>query len=289
MTSPTPPRIAVLGTGAMGTVLAEALLAAGATTTVWNRTPERAAGLGDAGAHVAPTVSDAVSGADAVVVCLFDHASVRATLEPVAAQLAGRAVVNVTTTTPAESRDLAAWADAHEVPYLDGGIMATPEMIGQDGALLLFSGASAVFEAYEDLLARWGQVSYLGDDAGLASLQDLAMLAPMYTMFAGFLHGAAMVASAGVSAVEHARRTQPFIAAMTEAFEEFAEIVDARDYAGEGQQSLEFTDLSDLLQASEGAGVALDVVAPVQRLIERQIAAGHGKEGWIRIYEELRR
>ena len=34
--------------------------------------------------------------------------------------------------------------------------------------------------------------------------------------------------------------------------------------------------------------VSVEVIEPVQRLIERQIAAGHGKEGFARIYEELR-
>jgi 3-hydroxyisobutyrate dehydrogenase-like beta-hydroxyacid dehydrogenase len=98
-----------------------------------------------------------------------------------------------------------------------------------------------------------------------------------------------MVGSDGGSAADFAARATPFMAAMTEAFGEFAAIIDSGDYAGEGQQSLEFSDLGDLLQASREQGVSVEVLEPVQRLIRRQIDAGHGDEGFARIYEELRR
>ena len=59
----------------------------------------------------------------------------------------------------------------------------------------------------------------------------------------------------------------------------FAAVVDGGDYTVEGQQSLEFSDLGDLLQASVDQGMSTEVIAPVQALIRRQIAAGHGKDG----------
>jgi 3-hydroxyisobutyrate dehydrogenase-like beta-hydroxyacid dehydrogenase len=108
------------------------------------------------------------------------------------------------------------------------------------------------------------------------------------TVDAGFTHGAAMVGADGGSATDFAARATPFLAAMTEAFGEFAAIIDSRDYAGDGQQSLEFSDLGDLLQASADQGVSLEVLEPVQRLIRRQIDGGHGADGFARIYEELR-
>lgn len=107
-------------------------------------------------------------------------------------------------------------------------------------------------------------------------------------MFAGFAHGAAMVASAGVTATEFATLATPFIAAMTGSFAEFAKVVDSGDYAAPGQQSLEFSDLGKLVEASVDAGIRPDVIDAVQGLIRRQISAGHGKDGFARIYEEIR-
>ncbi|MGW1147374.1 imine reductase family protein, partial [Streptomyces sp. NPDC002454] len=127
-----------------------------------------------------------------------------------------------------------------------------------------------------------------GADAGLASLYDLALLSGMYVMFAGFLHGAAMVAPAGVTAREFAGLAAPWLTAMTSAFEGFATVVDGGDYTVPGQQSLLFSDLGGLLTASADQGIGTEAVAMVQRLVRRQIDAGHGEEGFARIYESIK-
>jgi 3-hydroxyisobutyrate dehydrogenase-like beta-hydroxyacid dehydrogenase len=286
MSKPTP--ATVLGLGQMGTALAAALVDAGHPTTVWNRSPARARPLSARGAIAAPSVEAAVAASPLVVACLFDHASVHEVLDPVAPSLRGRALVNVTTTTPGEARELAGWAAGNGIDHLDGAIMAVPEMIGSPGSAVFYSGSATVFDDHRALLDRWGPSSWFGDDAGLASLHDMAILAGMYVMFAGFLHGAAMVGSEGVPAAEFAARAIPFMAAMTGELAGFAATVDARDYGGEGQQSLEFSDLTKLVTASEEQGVSAEVLRPVHELIQRQIAAGHGRLGFARIFEELR-
>lgn len=288
MTTETPTPVTVLGLGAMGTALAGALTGAGHRTTVWNRSPGKDGALVARGAIAAGTAAEAVRTAGPVVVCLLDHASVREVLDPLADDLSGRAVVNLTTTSPAQSRELAEWAADHGIAYLDGGIMAVPAMIGGPGASVLYSGSAAVFEEHRALLELWGGATYFGDDAGLASLYDLALLAGMYVMFAGFLHGAAMVAPAGVRATDFAAMAAPWLSAMTGGFQGYAEVVDGGDYTVPGQQSLEFSDLGDILAAGAEQGVADDAVAMVQGLIRRQIDAGHGKEGFARIYESIR-
>lgn len=112
----------------MGSALARAAAAAGLPVTVWNRDRTKAAVLG--GVAVADSAADAVEAAPTVVVCVFDLASVHEVLDPIVDRLAGRRLINLTTTSPDGARELAAWASAAGAEYLDGGIMATPEMIG---------------------------------------------------------------------------------------------------------------------------------------------------------------
>lgn len=282
---PTP--TTVLGLGEMGSALAAVLIDAGHPTTVWNRSLVKAQPLAARGATAAGSAEAAVSASPLIVACLFDQASVHEVLDPIASSLRGRALINVTTTTPSEARELADWAAGHGIGYLDGGIMAVPEMIGGPGSVVFYSGSATVFEDHRGVLDRWGQSSYFGHDAGLASLYDLAMLAGMYVMFAGFMHGAAMVVSEGVSASDFAARAAPFLAAMTGAFADFAATIDAKGYAGEDQQSLDFSDLTRVVTASVEQGMSAEVLQPVHEMIRRQIAAGHGKEGFARIFEEL--
>ncbi|MFJ1592527.1 NAD(P)-dependent oxidoreductase [Kitasatospora albolonga] len=281
-------QVSVLGLGEMGRALAEALVKAGHGTTVWNRTPGRADGLVAQGAHAVGTVGEAVRAGDLVIVCLLDHASVHEVLDPVVGGLAGRTLVNLTTTSPAQARESAEWAARAGIAYLDGGIMARPQMIGGPGASILYSGSGEVFDTYRELLDLWGTSVYFGEDAGLACLYDLALLSGMYVMFAGFLHGVAMVTPAGVTARQFAALATPFLAAMTGGFEGFAEVVDGGDYTVEGQQSLFFSQLGDLVDASSDQGIGTEAIGMVEALIQRQIEAGHGEEGFARIIESIR-
>ncbi|MFI5664992.1 NAD(P)-dependent oxidoreductase [Streptomyces sp. NPDC051684] len=280
--------VSMLGLGAMGSAPAAALLGAGRSVTVWNRTPERAEKTVARGARGAASLREAVTASPVVVACLLTYDSVRATLDPVADELRGRTLVNVTTITPTESRQLAAWAAEVGITYRDGAIMVVPDMIGAREGQIFYSGSREAYDAVLPTLDIWATSEFHGEDAGRASLVDLAMLSGMYQMFAGFIHGAAMVATMGMSATEFAARQAPFLSAMTRGLAAYAEVVDGGDYTVPGQQSLEFSDLSHLVRASKEQGVDPAPIATVQELISRQIAAGHGAEGFARIYENLR-
>jgi len=280
--------VSFLGLGEMGAALARPTMDAGHPTTVWNRSADKAAALARLGAHAASTAAEAVVASDLIVVCLFDHRSVHEVLDPITDLLGGRSVVNLTTTSPDGARELARWAGGIGVDYLDGGIMATPEMIGTPQSSILYSGSPQIFDDYHDILELWGSPEYFGDDAGMASLYDLALLSGMYTMFTGFFHGAAMVGAAGVSAKEFAARAAAFLQNVVSALTGYAAVIDGGDYSVPGQQSLEFSDISDIVDASRAQGISTELVDVVQRLIHRQIDAGHGADGFARVIESIK-
>ncbi|MEU0506359.1 NAD(P)-binding domain-containing protein [Nocardia sp. NPDC005998] len=94
--------VTVLGLGAMGQALAVTLVQGGRPTTVWNRTPGKDTALVAAGATSAATVADAIGQHGPIIAVLLDHTSVHATLDPVADQLSGRQLINLTSTAPEE-------------------------------------------------------------------------------------------------------------------------------------------------------------------------------------------
>src|ERR1700761_8154015 len=63
-------RVAVLGTGIMGSAMARNLVAAGLPTTVWDGSPAATAPLASAGARVAASAADAIAGAQVVITML---------------------------------------------------------------------------------------------------------------------------------------------------------------------------------------------------------------------------
>ena len=118
--------------------------------------------------------------------CVLEYDTVREILTPAGSALVGRVLVNLTNGRPQQAREMAEWVASQGAEYLDGGIMATPLMIGQPHSLVLYSGPEAVFHTYQTTLELLGTGKYLGADPGLASLHDLALLSGMYGVFAGF-------------------------------------------------------------------------------------------------------
>jgi 3-hydroxyisobutyrate dehydrogenase-like beta-hydroxyacid dehydrogenase len=283
------PPVSVIGLGAMGGRIAEVMLAAGHRTTVWNRSAERAAPLVEQGGVRAGGVAEAVAASPLVLVCVLDYAVARELLEPVAGELAGRTLVHFSTGTPAQARQMAAWAADHGIDYVDSGMMATPPMIGKDGALFLYSGSQAAFDRYRPSLELLGSATFFGSDAGLASLYDLALLSSMYAMFGGFFHGAALVRTAGATASEFAEMAGPWIRAMTATLPHSAGFIDSGDYTITDEQSVAFNKaaVDMIVQVSADEGIGVDVMAPMQALLARQVAEGHGAESSSRAFEGI--
>ncbi|MEU9206434.1 NAD(P)-dependent oxidoreductase [Streptomyces sp. NPDC048415] len=73
-------KIAVLGTGIMGTPIARNLLRAGFDVRVWNRTVQKTEPLAAEGAHVAASPAEAAAGADMVLTMLVDGSAVAAVM-----------------------------------------------------------------------------------------------------------------------------------------------------------------------------------------------------------------
>jgi 3-hydroxyisobutyrate dehydrogenase-like beta-hydroxyacid dehydrogenase len=287
MTNFSKPSVTVIGLGAMGSALAGAVLDAGYPTTVWNRTPERTHPLVARGAVAATGVGEAIEASRLIIVCLLDLASVGDVLDPVKDALAGRVLVNLTNGTPAQARELATRYDAD---YLDGGIMAVPPMIGGPEAFVFYSGSRSAFDTNRAVLDVFGESRYVGDDAGLAALQDIALLSGMYGMFIGAMHALALVESAGIPATTFAPLLRRYIVAMLGFVDGAAQQIEQRDYtigvvSNIGMQSAAFV---NLLETARDQGISPELIAPLGSLMARRVAAGHGQEDLAGVIELLK-
>src|SRR5690349_16985519 len=113
---------AVLGTGAMGSALARALLAAGHEVTVWNRTPDRAAALVEEGATRADSVASAIGSAQIVLSCVL-HTGVTSDIlaaDGVDQAIDGRILVECSVGDPENRIALDAWATERGAQYMTG-------------------------------------------------------------------------------------------------------------------------------------------------------------------------
>jgi 3-hydroxyisobutyrate dehydrogenase-like beta-hydroxyacid dehydrogenase len=286
-----PEHVAVIGLGDMGTALAQAFLTRGHPVTVWNRTPAKAAALAANGARHATSVRDAVEAASLVVACVLDYPVLKSLLKPVASALSGRALVNLATGSPREAREMSDWISQHRADYLDGGIMATPSMIGQPHALILYSGSSAAFEAHGQTLSALGPAKFLGVDAGFASLHDMALLSGMYGMFSGFFHALALAGSEGVKAATLMELLGPWLQATLTFLPTYVEQIDSRDYGRhvEANLGMQVVALENIVRASREQGLRSDLLTPLLTLFKNRATDGHGAEDISGIVELIRK
>ncbi|WP_457585551.1 NAD(P)-dependent oxidoreductase [Ensifer canadensis] len=282
--------ISILGLGAMGTALANALIDAGNVMTVWNRTQTRADALVARGARRAKTVSEAIAASDLIILCLTDYAAVDATLADVGPMLANKTVVNLTNGRPDEVRAIAARLEGYGARYLDGGIMATPPMIGSPHAFILYSGSADAFEGAKEQLAAFGQSHYLGEDPIFAAVNDLALLSAMYGLFGGYLHATALAGSVGVTAKQFLPLVEPWLAAMMTALPDYAERIDSGDHARDVMSNLAMQSvaITNIVTASRSQGIDPAFMEPMEKLAQKRLAGGFGTEEISGIIEAMR-
>lgn len=170
------PKIGFLGLGAMGARMAARLCAAGADLVVWNRSPEAAAPLVDAGARRADTPRAAAEGRDLVFSMLRDDAASEAVWRaPEQGALAGlgqgAVAIDCSTVTPAGSRRLAEAAAARGAAALDAPVAGSRPQ-AEAGALIFLVGGpeTALAQARPALEAMGGAVHHAGPSgAGAAA------------------------------------------------------------------------------------------------------------------------
>ncbi|MFJ8664459.1 NAD(P)-dependent oxidoreductase [Streptomyces sp. NPDC093600] len=284
------PNVTVIGLGQMGSALADAFLAAGHPTTVWNRTQAKADALADKGATRAATVAEAVAASGLVVVCVLDYAAVRELLDPVAGALRGKTLVNLTTGSPEQARAEAEWAAGHGVGYLDGGIMTTPPGIGDSANMILYAGEPELLAAHRPTLKVLGDPVDLGADAGLASLYDAGLLGLMWSVFGGWLHATALAGADGVTARDFTAVATRWLGTVSWFMSGYAEQIDAGVYPGEDATiDVQVAAIGHLLHAGEARGVDGRLPRLHLELMRGAVEAGHGGDSYARLIEAFRK
>ncbi|MFD5691888.1 NAD(P)-dependent oxidoreductase [Streptomyces rubiginosohelvolus] len=282
--------VTVIGLGQMGSALAATLLERGHPTTVWNRSAEKAQPLVDRGARRAATPEEAVAASSLIIVCVLDYGALHATLDPVAASLAGKSLVNLTSGSPEQAQEVAAWARSHSADYLDGAIMTTPPGVGSPEMMFLYSGSRTVLDTHRPALEALGDPLHLGAEPGLASLYDAALLGLMWSTMTGWLHGTALVGAEKIEATAFTPVAIRWLSAVTGFLTTYAAQVDAGHYPGDDATvDVQIASIDHLIHAAAARGLDNDLPELLRTTMERTRDAGHGSSSYASVIEVLRK
>ena len=189
-------RIAVLGTGRMGSVLARRLAGMGAELTLWDRTADRATAL--ALGRVAASPAEAARGAEFVISSLTGPEAVRETYlgrDGALAGAHGQLYIEMSTAGPDVEAELGTTIAATGSHLVDATIVGAPPIVERGEAAILIGGESADVERVRPILEHLGTVRHVGRPGNGARLKLVAN-----SMLALVTAGAAELQHAGESA-----------------------------------------------------------------------------------------
>jgi len=190
--------IGIAGAGRMGTAFARRLIETGNEITIWNRTPARTADAAQAGARLASDLAELAT-SDVILISLTDAAAVNAIADGlIAAGIAGRLVIDMSTILPDESRRVAAKIAAAAADFVDcpvGGTVA-PALKGQ--LLGMAGGSDAAFARAKPVLDQLcRRVEHLGP-AGNGAQMKLALNLPLALYWQTLAEALALLNGAGI-------------------------------------------------------------------------------------------
>ena len=267
-------KVAVIGTGAIGSAVVRRLRDAGCDVVVWNRTAGRAGGLG---VRVAARVRDAAAHGELILLAVTDHAAVRQCLAAlVPDELAGRTVITMCTGTPDEARSAARRVAELGGRYLDAGLQTGPDLDG----IILYGGPRALFDEHRATLALLGTPRFAGAEPAAAAVWDLALFGLWYDAQLGLLRALDAVRDSGTDLREFAEtaaaQLRHVVAAAGPTADEMARGVYP---AGPADLAEHRTLLGRLREFRSGQPLGDGGLTEVAARIDRLITDGRGADG----------
>lgn len=190
------PRIALLGTGKMGSAIARRLDDAGFDVVVWNRTRSRAEALGLG--QVASTPAEASRDADVVISSLTGADALRAAYLGADGAIAGangQLFIDMSTAGPDIDAELASAIEPSGARFVEAPILGSPTVVAAGGAAILLGADAGDAERAISVLGAVGAVRRVGPVGHASRLKLVAN-----SMLADVIEAAAELQVAGEAA-----------------------------------------------------------------------------------------
>jgi len=174
-------KVGFVGLGLMGQPMAKNVAKKGFALSVFNRTPEKALPLKEAGASLAASPKEAAKGAEAVVLMLTGPEAVDQVLDGPQGVLAGlesgKTIVNMSTVPPSYSRRLFERLKSRSIVVLDAPVYGSKKPAEEGALVILAGGPQAKVKEMEPLLLSMGKkVVYCGETGQGSSMKMVVNL-----------------------------------------------------------------------------------------------------------------
>ena len=195
-------KLGFVGLGVMGSRMVKRLLAAGHSVTGYNRTRSKAQWLLEAGMRWADTPRAVAEAADVTLSMVTNTAALNAIAAGDDGLLAGlgrgRVYVDMSTVSPAASRDLADQVAAQGAHMLDAPVSGSVITLEEGRLSIMVGGDAAAFERVKPILLDIGpKVTHVGGNGRAVSMKIATNLSLAVQMLA-FSEGVLLAEKSGI-------------------------------------------------------------------------------------------
>jgi len=186
-------KIAFLGTGLMGGLMAQRLLDKKYDVIVWNRTKSKTEKLKKHGAIVAETPAEAISESELIITMLSDFNAVSSVLFPENINYKNKTVIQMSTIAPGESILLKERVENLEGEYLESPVLGGITHIPIGKLLPLVGSSDSQFKQWKSFIENFGDKAYHIGEVGkgasvkVAFNQLIASLIASFSMSLGYI------------------------------------------------------------------------------------------------------
>ena len=226
-----------------------------------------------------------------MIVNISDYKTTRQLLEQpdIETALRGKIVVQLSSGTPKEAREMDSWARRCGISYLDGAILGSPIGIGTSACTMFYSGPEEVFNRAKPILMAFGhRTVFVGHPIGHASAFDVAVLTFGVSAMLGFLQGQVVWESENLPTGGFLETVKGLMPTMESIFTDMSRRVSSKNYSGD-QASLEAYSVVTKQHVSWCQDRGSDHTIPdaYLNLMERAIQAGKGRADFACLFEIL--
>ncbi|MDQ7980874.1 NAD(P)-dependent oxidoreductase [Paraburkholderia sp. SARCC-3016] len=272
--------IGFIGLGEMGAAMVENILKAGHQVRVWNRSPERAQRLAQAGAQVVGSVAEAFTG-DAVFSMLADDAAVREVINAGVLEQAprGQIHVNMATISVTLAGELAHEHAQRGLNYVAAPVMGRPDVAAAGKLTIVAAGPAEAIDRVQPVLDAVGQKTW--------RIGSLAQQANVMKLATNFLIGSAIESLGEASAMlaGHGVGMQDFLDVITSnlfqgvVYQGYGKMIAEQRYEPAlFKARLGMKDVRLVLAAAESVNAPLPIASVVRDSLIEAMAHGDGEK-----------
>ena len=283
--------VGFLGLGLMGQPMALNLARAGTPLVVWNRNPERARPLQDAGARVASHPSEVFAAAHVVILMLADGDAIDAVLDRASPGfheiVPGHVIVHMGTTSPVYSQALAAAISDAGGAYVEAPVSGSRGPAEHGELVAMLAGEPAATAEVRPLLAPMCRETVLCGPVPNGLLMKLAVNVFLIAMVTGLAESVHFAEQYGLDLHTLRSVLDAGPMASTVSRGKVAKLLDA-DLRAQAAIPDVLKNARLIVEAAHGTGAAAPLLEACGGLYAEALALGHDADDMIAVIHALR-